>query len=35
MKAGIHHPPFIPPLADIHDLFRISAEISFKLVAEL
>ena len=35
MKVGIHHPPFIPPLADIRDLFRIGAKISFKLVAEL
>ena len=35
MKAGIHCPPFIPPLADICDLFRIGAEVSFKVVTEL
>jgi hypothetical protein len=35
MKAGICHPPFIPPFTNIRDLLRIGAEVSVKLIAEL
>ena len=35
MKVGVYHPPFIPPLAYIHDLLRVSAEILIEFIAQL
>lgn len=35
MKAGICHPPFVPPLAYIYDLLRVGAEISIEFVTQL
>jgi len=35
MKAGICHPPFVPPLAYIYDLLRVGAEILIEFITQL